>query len=100
MIGFVFEVVSELILFGFVLLFLTVVTVWVVWHIFEKIGPNEVKNIQSFVTFIVVVVPFVMLSYGGLTILVYDQMMTASGSLAVVALAQTGNPSMRQNNHQ
>jgi len=83
-----------------VLLFLTVVTVWVVWHIFEKIGPNEVKNIQSFVTFIVVVVPFVMLFYGGLTILVYDQMMTASGSLAVVALAQTGNPSMRQNNHQ
>ena len=100
MIGFVFEVVSELILFGFVLLFLTVVTVWVVWHIFEKIGPNEVKNRQSFVTFIVVVVPFVMLFYGGLTILVYDQMMTASGSLAVVALAQTGNPSMRQNNHQ
>jgi len=48
MIGFVFEVVSELILFGFVLLFLTVVTVWVVWHIFEKIGPNEVKNIRSF----------------------------------------------------
>jgi hypothetical protein len=41
-----------------------------------------------------------MLFYGGLTILVYDPMMTASGSLAVVALAQTGNPSMRQNNHQ
>jgi hypothetical protein len=48
MIGFVFEVVSELILFGFVLLFLTVVTVWVVWHIFEKIGPNEVKNIKIY----------------------------------------------------
>jgi hypothetical protein len=70
---------------------------------FRKDWPKrgqKYKNIQSFVTFIVVVVPFVMLFYGGLTILVYDQMMTASGSLAVVALAQTGNPSMRQNNHQ
>ena len=92
MIGFVFEVVSELILFGFVPLFLTVATVWVVWHVFEKIDPNEVKNIQSFVTFIVVVVPFAMLFYGGLTILVYDQMMTASGSWRAVFLLLSESP--------
>ena|SRR5215831_13219505 len=92
MIGFVFEVVSELIPFGFVPLFLTVATVWVVWHVFEKIDPNEVKNIQSFVTFIVVVVPFAMLFYGGLTILVYDQMMTASGSWRAVFLPLSESP--------
>ena len=66
----------------------------------KRLAQTRSKIYSLFVTFIVVVVPFVMLFYGGLTILVYDQMMTASGSLAVVALAQTGNPSMRQNNHQ
>ena len=79
---------------------MAIATVSILWYVAKRAFPDDVKELQFFLTFIVVVVPFVMLFYGGLTILVYDQMMTASGSLAVVALAQTGNPSMRQNNHQ
>jgi len=75
---FVFETVFELIFFGFMPVFLIVATVWIVWHVFETIEPKEVKSIQNFLTYIVVVVPFVMLFYGGAAILIYDQMMAAS----------------------
>ena len=78
MTGFVFETVFELIFFGFMPVILIVATVWIVWHLLEKIDPDEVKSIQSFVTYIIVVVPFVMLFYGGFAILIYDQMMAAS----------------------
>ena len=89
---FVFEIVFELFLFGFVPLVATVAAVWAFWNVLEKIDPNEVKHIQSFVTFIIVVVPFVMLFYGGLAILIYDQMMTASGSWRAVLLPLTESP--------
>ena len=92
MTGFGFETVFELIFFGFLPVFLIVATVWIVWHVLEKIDPNEVKHVQSFVTFIIVVVPFVMLFYGGLAILIYDQMMTASGSWRAVLLPLTESP--------
>ena len=92
MTGFGFVIVFELIFFGFLPVFLIVATVWVLWHVLEKIDPNEVKHIQSFVTFIIVVVPFVMLFYGGLAILIYDQMMTASGSWRAVLLPLTESP--------
>jgi hypothetical protein len=70
---------SELILFGFVPLLVTVATVWIIWRVLEKINPDEVTNIQSFLTFVIVVVPFVILIYGGLTIVLYDEMTAASG---------------------
>ena len=75
MTGFVFEVVSELALFGFLPLFATVATVWFVWRVLETIDPKEVKSIQNFLTYIV---PFVMLFYFGLTILIYDRMLAGS----------------------
>jgi hypothetical protein len=56
MTGFVFDVVSEIFLFGVVPLFLTVGTVAILWHVLEKINPDEVTDIESFSTFIVVVV--------------------------------------------
>ena len=70
MIEFVFEVISELILFAFLPVSLMAATVWIIWRVLETIDPKEVKSIQSFVTYIVVVVPFVMLFYGGMSILV------------------------------
>jgi len=86
MIGFIFDAVSVLFIFGFVPLFLTVATVWILWQVLEKINPDEVKDIQSFLTFIVVVVPFVVLIYGELTIVLYDEMTAASGGLHPVFL--------------
>jgi hypothetical protein len=47
---FVFEIVSELFLFGFVPLVATVAAVWAFWNVLETIDPNEIKSIQSFLT--------------------------------------------------
>jgi hypothetical protein len=84
MTGFVFDVVSELFLFGVVPLFLTTATVWILWHVLEKI--DDVTEIKSFLTFIVSIVPFAMLFYGGLAIALYDDMMNVSGGLKSVLL--------------
>jgi hypothetical protein len=80
MTGFVFsEAVYELVLFGFAPLFLTVATVWILWHVLETIHPDEVIHIQFFLTFILVAVPFVMLIYFGLATVLYDKMIAVSG---------------------
>ena len=89
---FVFEIVSELFLFGFVPLFATVATVWAFWNVLETIDPNEAKSIQFFLTVIVVVVPFAMLVFYGLAIVMYDQLMTASGGWRAVFLPLTESP--------
>ena len=65
---FFLESVSELILFGLLPLFVTVATVWILWRVLEKTDADEVIDIRSFLTFIVVVIPFVILVYGGLTV--------------------------------
>jgi hypothetical protein len=35
------EIASELILFGLVPLFLTLATIWILWHSLEKITPDD-----------------------------------------------------------
>ena len=51
---FFLESVSELILFGLLPLFVTVATVWILWRVLEKTDADEVIDIRSFLTFIVV----------------------------------------------
>jgi heme/copper-type cytochrome/quinol oxidase subunit 2 len=65
-------VVSELILIGLVTLFLTVATVWIVWYVAKTVDPDEIKHLQFFLIFIVVIVPFIMLFYCGSFILICD----------------------------
>jgi hypothetical protein len=78
---FFLESVSKLILFGLLPLFVTVAIVWILWRVLEKTDADEVIDIRSFVTFIVVVIPFVILVYGGLTY--------RPSAVGLVALAQT-----------
>jgi hypothetical protein len=80
------ETVSDLILFGLVPLLLTVATVWIIWYVLEKIDPDEVTEIRSFLTFIILAVPFVMLIYGGLAIVIYNAMTATSGGSRPVLL--------------
>ena len=86
MIGFIFDAVSVLFIFGFLPLFLTVATVWILWHVLEKINPDEVTDIQSLLTYIIVPISCVILVYGGLAIVLYDEMTAASGGLHPVLL--------------
>jgi hypothetical protein len=83
---FVIETIYELILFGLVPLLVTLATVWILWYVLEKIDPDEVTEIPSFLTFIIVAVPFVILNYGGLTILIYNEMTVESGGSHPVLL--------------
>ena len=71
--------VDEIILIDLVTLFLMVATVSILWYGVKKIFPGETRDLQFFLTFIVVVVPFVMLIYFGLAIINYDAMTRSSG---------------------
>jgi len=83
MTGFAFTV-SEILL-CVVPLFLTVATVWILWQVLEKIEPDV--DIRSFLTFIVVIVPFVMFVCLGVVALFHDEIATWSGSPAVLPLS-------------
>ena|SRR5215469_15661865 len=84
MTGFAFKTVPELIILCFVPLFLTVATVWILWQALKKIEPHA--NTRSFLTFIVVIVPFVMFVSLGLAAIFHDAIATWSGSPTVSPL--------------
>jgi heme/copper-type cytochrome/quinol oxidase subunit 2 len=66
------DVVSELILIGLVTLVLTVATVWIVWYVVKAGNPDEVRHLQFFLTFTLVIIPFVMVIYFGSAIIIDD----------------------------
>jgi heme/copper-type cytochrome/quinol oxidase subunit 2 len=65
-------VVAELILVGLVTLLLTIATIWIVWYVAKAVDPDEVRHLRFFLTFIVVIIPFVILIYFGSAIIIYD----------------------------
>jgi hypothetical protein len=73
------HVTSELFLIGFVATFLTVATVWVLWYVLETFFPDDVRDPGFFLIFIIVVVPFVMLTYFGLDAIIDDTVATRAG---------------------
>ena len=64
---------SDLILIGLVTLFLTAATVWIVWYGVKAVFPDEVTHLQFFLTFIVVVIPFVILVCFGSALISYNK---------------------------
>jgi hypothetical protein len=78
------ETISKLILLCFAPLFLSVATVWIFWQAFEKIEPHA--DIGSFLTFIVVIVPFVMFVCLGVAAIFHDEIATWSGLPTVLPL--------------
>jgi ABC-type arginine/histidine transport system permease subunit len=63
---------SDLILVGLATLFLTAATVWIVWYGVKAVFPDEVTHLQFFLTFIVVIIPFVVLLCFGLVLTSYN----------------------------
>ena len=86
------HVTSELFLIGFVATFLTAATVWVLWYVHETNFPDDIKDPGFFLTFIIVVVPFVMLIYFGLAVLNYDAIVAWSGSPQVLPVKNSLSP--------
>jgi hypothetical protein len=64
---------SDLILIGLVTLFLTAATVWIVWYVVKAGFPDDVTHLQFFLTFIVVVIPFVILVCFGSALISYNK---------------------------
>ena len=76
-------------------LFLAIVTVSILWYLVKKLFPNEDRDVRFLLTFIGVVVPFVMLIYFGLAVINYDAIAAWSGwpqVLPVKKLVVTADP--------
>jgi hypothetical protein len=70
---------DEVVIVDLVALFLAISTVSILWYLVKKAFANEVRDFRFFVTFIAVIVPFVMLIYFGLAIINYDAIAARSG---------------------
>jgi hypothetical protein len=70
------------ILLYLVALFPTVATLWCIWYVIERLFPNDIDD-QYFVLSIVVTIPFVMLIYFGLAVIIYDAISLGAGITAL-----------------
>ena len=64
--------IDEIVLVDVLALFLSIATVSILWYAPKKIFPDEVKDIRFFLTFIIVIVPFVILVYFGGAVINYN----------------------------
>ena len=71
--------IDEIVIIDLLAMLLSVVTVEIVWYVAKKALPNEVGDLQFFVLFILVIVPFVMLICFGLALINYNAVALGSG---------------------
>jgi hypothetical protein len=83
---------DEIVLIDLLALFLAIATVSILWYVVKKALPDEVKDLQFFVTFIFVVVPFVMLVCFGLALINYDAIAARSGWPPILPLSSLSSP--------
>jgi glucan phosphoethanolaminetransferase (alkaline phosphatase superfamily) len=84
--------VYEIILIDLVALLLAVAVVWMLWYFLIWNVGHEVRDPQFFVTFILVIVPFVMLICFGMAIIHYDAVATRSGWSTALPLKPLSPP--------
>ena len=84
--------IDEIVLIDLLALVVAIATVSVLWYVVKKAFPDDVKGLQFFLTFIVVVVPFVIIIYFGLAVINYDAMAGLSGWPLVLPLDSLLSP--------
>jgi hypothetical protein len=62
-----------------VALVLAIATVSILWYVVKRAFPDEIEDLQFFLTFIIVVVPFVILIWFGMAVINYDVIAGRSG---------------------
>jgi hypothetical protein len=77
---------TEIVLIDLLALVVAIATVSILWYVVKKAFPDEVKDLQFFLTFIIVAVPFVMLVCFGLAVISYDVIAGRSGWPLVLPL--------------
>jgi ABC-type glycerol-3-phosphate transport system substrate-binding protein len=83
---------GEIGLIDLLALLLSVGTVSVLWYVCKKAFPHDVRDLQFLLTFIAVVVPFVLVIYFGLAVINYDAMAGRSGWTPVLPLDSLLSP--------
>ena len=78
--------IDEIVLVDVLALFLSIFTVSGLWYVVKRAFPDEVKDLQFLLTFIIVAVPFVMLVYFGLAVINYNAIATRFGYPEVLPL--------------
>ena len=73
------RLIDEIVIFDLLALCLAVVTVNIIWYVVKKAFPDEERDLRFFLTFILVVVPFVLIICFGFAIINYDAMAVRSG---------------------
>jgi hypothetical protein len=71
---------TEPILLYAVALLSTVATLWISCYAIETLSPNEFEDPRSFLILILVIVPFVMLIYFGLAVIIDDKINMGPGT--------------------
>ena len=71
--------IDEIVIFDLLALCLAVATVNIIWYAVKKAFPDEDRDLRFFLTFIVVIVPFVLTICFGFAIINYDAIATRSG---------------------
>ena len=64
--------IDEIVLFNVLVFFLSIATTSFLWYVLKKIFPDEVKDIGFLLTFIIAIVPFVILGYSGAALINYN----------------------------
>jgi len=70
---------DETVLIDLLALAMAIATVSILWYVAKRAFPDDVKDLQFFLTFIVVVVPFVIITYFGLAAINYDAIAALAG---------------------
>jgi hypothetical protein len=84
--------VYEIVMIDLLALFLSIATVEIVWYAAKKACPTEVGDLQFFLTFILVIVPFVMTIFFGLALINYNAMAIQSGWPQALPLTSALSP--------
>jgi predicted permease len=85
---------DEIVLIGLLALVAAIATVSIIWYVAKKIFPDDVKDPQFLLTFIGVVVPFVLVIYFGLAVINYDAIAGVSGWPLVLPLDSLLSPAL------
>ena len=78
--------IDEVVLVDLLALFLSIATVSTLWYVVKRIFPDDVKDLRFFLTFILVIVPFVLIVCFGLAIITYYAIASRSGWPPVLPL--------------
>ena len=86
--------IDEIVLFDVFVFFLSIATVSFLWYVVKKIFPDDVKDLEFFLTFIVAVVPFVIIVYFGAALINYNAIATELGWPEVLPITRLLQPAI------